>query len=188
MILIGNQTINSIHEQIGLPSVIHRPHKMPDEHDMIWTDGLAYKLHFGFGRGPIALLVVTRNARANQILPRIGSPPRLRNNVIDGERIICLATILAAMIVTSKNILSGKDDLLVGNADVDRKTNNARERHSCRYRSKKLPFVSLYKLCFSEPKKDDGLLDVAHAQRLVVMIEDEHFSAELAVGANCSNF
>lgn len=43
------------------------------------------------------------------------------------------------------------------------------------------PVAGFNKLSLAEVQEDDGLLDIAYAQRLVVLIEDEDFTTDPAV-------
>ena len=67
----------------------------------------------------VALPIITLNTRSHQILPRIISAPSFWHNMIDRQRHIAAPAILAAMSITPEYVLSGKDDFLVGNVNVD---------------------------------------------------------------------
>ncbi len=79
---------------------------MPDKHDVIGADGFANELHLRFYGGPVALPIIARHARTNQILPRVSAPPCFRNHVIDCQRLVRLPTILATMVVAPENVLA----------------------------------------------------------------------------------
>ncbi len=79
---------------------------MPDKHDVVRAYGLANQLHLGFRRRPVPLLVVAGHARAHQILPSVGPSSGLRNHVVDCQRLVGFPTVLAAMVIAPKDILS----------------------------------------------------------------------------------
>lgn len=89
------------------------------------------------------------------------------------------------MVITPQYVLSGKHNLLVRNTNVDGQPHNARERHCGRNRPQELPLVRFNQFRFAQPKEDNRLPDIANAQRLIVMIEDEYFAAKLAINADC---
>lgn len=82
------------------------------------------------------------------------------------------------MSIAAKNILARKDDALVGNTNVDRKADDAREGHRGRNRVKHQAVGGCDQLSFPEVEEDNGFFDVANTERLVIVIEDEHFAIQ----------
>jgi hypothetical protein len=163
-------SFSSIHVQIRFPPVIHRPDKITNKHHMIWLDRLAKERHLGLMGSLISLLVVAPDARAHQVLPYVHASAGTWNNVVNGEGHIGAATVLASVTIPPQDVLSGKDDFLEGNSDIDGKANNAREWHRSRHRMKELAVNRGYELCFSQIQKNDRLFYVTNAERLVVVV------------------
>jgi len=80
-------------------------------------------------REAIPFAIVATNACADEVLPRIFSSPSTRDNVIDRQRNIASPTVLTAVAIAAKDVLARENDFLVGDTDVDREANDARERH-----------------------------------------------------------
>lgn len=118
-----------IHKQIGLPAFVYISDEMANKRHVVRPHRPAHQRHLRFIRRSITLAVVARNARGDQILPGILSSMRLRHNVIDRERHIAPTTVLTPMVVTTENVLTGKDDLFEGKTNENRKAHHARERH-----------------------------------------------------------
>ncbi len=59
---------------------------------------------------------------------------------------------------------------------------------------KDLAIMCFDKLCFPEKQQDNRFFDVANTQRLIVLVENEHFGAKLSVTArvirteDCTSF
>lgn len=165
-----------VHEQIGLPAIVHSPDEIADEHDMVWPDRFPEQWHLGFGRSPVAFLVVAFQARADEIFPRIFTPPGTGDDMIDGESDIGPAAILAPMAVTPEDVFSRKDDLFERHTDVDREADDAGERHRHGNRMEKFPIEGGNHFRFTKVEQDDRFLDIADTQRLIIMIQYEHFT------------
>jgi hypothetical protein len=91
---------------------------MSYKHYMIWSDWFAYKLHASLNWGSISFSIVTRYTGANQVFPGVCSPSSLWHYMVNSQGIICFSAILAPMIIASQDVFAGKDDFLVGDADV----------------------------------------------------------------------
>jgi len=89
------------------------------------------------------------------------------------------------MSVATENILSGKNDLLVGDPNVDREADDAWERHRQRHGVQEPSIGGFDQLSFPKKQKDNSLFDVAYAQGLVVVIQYEHFPVHFTVGTYC---
>src|SRR5512143_1243158 len=95
----------SVEEKVGLPALVERSDKMPDERDVVRTHRLPAKQHMRLFRSPVPLLVVAVNARAHEIVPCVLPPARNRNDVIHRQREIPPPAELATMAVAAKNVL-----------------------------------------------------------------------------------
>jgi len=84
------------------------------------------------------------------------------------------------MAVAAENVLSGKDDFLIRDVDKDSKAYDARKRHRHGDRVDAPILPRFDQLRLAKEEKDDGFLCIANAHRLVILIEDEHFAAQLA--------
>ena len=81
------------------------------------------------------------------------------------------------MAVAAKDVLPGEDDFLVGDTDVDTKTDDAREGHNHGNGMNLPSTIRVDELRFTKIQKNDCLFNVTDAHRLVVLIEDEHLAA-----------
>ena len=84
------------------------------------------------------------------------------------------------MTIAPENVLPRQNDLLIRDMNINTKADNTRERHAHRNRSNLLSIVGFDEFCFSKVEEYNCFLNVAHAHRLVVLIEDEHFAAEFS--------
>lgn len=119
----------SVHEEVRLPVIVHRTDKMPKKHDMIRPNGASLQDHVGLMRRTITLSIVAGNACGNQILPCISSSAGAGQDVIHRQHNVRLAAVLTRMAVTSQDVLSRKDDLLIRYTNVDRQPHDAGKRH-----------------------------------------------------------
>jgi len=131
----------SIHEQIWFPHIVDGSDKMPDEHHMVWPNGLPEKLQMSLTRSPVPFSVVARHACADEVFPRIGPPARTRDDVVDCQRFPRIPAVLTSVVVATQDILSRKDNLLIGHGYVDRKADDAGKRHCRRNRPEYFSFV-----------------------------------------------
>ncbi len=151
---------------------------------MIWPDGLAHQLQVRFCRRPVPFPIVARNTGAHEILPGIRTSTGLRNDMIDRQGIPCTAAILTPVIVAPQNILTRENDFFVRNTHVHRKTDDTRERHRRGNRPQHLSLERFYQLGFAEPQQNNGFPDVADAEWLIIVIENQHLPIQ---SANCAN-
>ena len=122
---------------------------MLNERHMIWAAWLSQQRHAClFGR-PIAFRVVALDASTNEILPRILSGARTWNDMVDCEWKISSSTKLTTVAVAAENILSGDDDLLIRDADIDGESHDARKWHRHGDRAEQLAGVSFDQFCLS---------------------------------------
>lgn len=148
---------------------------------MVRLHRLTYQFHMGLVRCTITLPVVALDTCCDQIFPCLFTQSRFGKQVIDREGGIGAGAVLAAMTIAAENVLSRKNDFLVGDMNVHAKPHDARERHRHRDRMNLLPVMCIDEFRFAQEKEDNRLLDVANAHGLVVLIEDEHFAAQLAI-------
>ena len=147
---------------------------------MVRTNGAAAKMHFRLAGGPVPFSVVASDASRHEILPAFVSPPCLRLDMVHGQRDVGPATVLASVPVAPEHVLPGKDNSLEGYSHEDRKPNDAGQRHRNGHGAQELPVIGSHELGFSEVQETDRLLDVADAQGLVIVVENEHLAAQLA--------
>lgn len=129
--------------------IVDRSDKMPYEHDMIGTNGPPKKLHTGFVRCSVTLPVITLHTSRDKVFPGLGSPSGLWNDVVHSQSHFGFSAVLAAVTVTAQNILAGEDNFLIGDANVDRKADNAGKRHCHRDRAEEFAFTGSNQFCFS---------------------------------------
>ncbi len=143
---------------------------------MVGADGFSHQRHLGFGRSPIPLLVIAFHTGACQVLPRILAPAGARNHMIHRESDVRTSAILTTVAIASQNVFSGEDDLFERHTDVDREADDAWKRHRQRNGMKKLSIQSGNQFGFAQIKEDDCFLNIADAQWLVVMVQNEYFA------------
>lgn len=156
--------------------VIHGSHKISDKHDVIRTNGFSQKGHMRLSGSLIAFFVVATDAGTDEVLPNIRSAPGTRDDMVHRQRYVRPAAVLAAMAVSPEDVLSRQDDFFERNADVDRKANDAGKRHRSGDGVKELPVEGGYQFGFSKIEQNNRFFDIANAQGLVVMVQDEHFA------------
>ena len=105
--------------------------------------------------------------------------------MIHCQRDVCPAAVLAPMGIPAEDIFARENDLLERNPDVHRQADDAREGHPHGHRADLLPVMRFDELRLAEVEKDDRLLCIDHAHRLVVLIENQNFRVELPVAAVC---
>ena len=103
--------------------------------------------------------------------------------MIDREREISSSTKLTTVAVAAENILSGEDDLLIRDADVDGESHNARKGHRHGDRAEQLAGVSFDQFCLSEKKENNGFLHVTDTHRFVVLVQDQDLTVQPAMNA-----
>lgn len=158
---------------------------MADEHDMIGPNRPPQKRHQRISWRAVAFAIVAVDARTHEVFPRVASPPSLRYDMVNGQRDVCSATVLASMAVTTEDIFSRKDDLLERDTDVHTQAHNTRIRHPGCDGTKESAIACSDQLRFAEIQKDDRLSNVADRQRLIVVVQHEYFSAQPAIRSNC---
>jgi len=126
-------------------------------------------------------MIIAFDARRDKIFPRIFTSAGFWNDVIDSEACVGAAAVLAAVAVTAQDVLTGEDNFLVGDLDIDTEADDAGEGHSHGDRMKLFPIVLFDKLSLSKVQKNDRFLDVTHTHRLIVLIEDEDLIAQLTI-------
>ena len=154
---------------------------MPDERDMVGSHRPAEELHICFIRCAVTLAIITLYARRHEVLPRVFTQPGLRDDMIHGEGYVVAPAVLTVMAIPAQNILPGKNDFFVRNPDIHAESDDARKRHGHRHGANFSSVVSFNQLRFTEVEKDNRLFDIADTQRLIVLVQDEHFTAELTV-------
>jgi hypothetical protein len=164
-----------------LPPVVDGPHEVADERDVVRLHRLAEKLHPCVVGRPVAFIVIALDARRDEIFPRVFTTAGFGNDVIHGEAGVGSAAVLTAVTVAAQDVLTGENNFLVGDLDVDTEADDAGKRHSHGDRMKFFPIVLFDKLGLSKIQKNDRFLDITHTHRLVVLIEDEDLAAELNV-------
>ncbi len=103
--------------------------------------------------------------------------------MIDRQSDIVSVTVLTAMSVTTENVLPREDNLLERNANVDGETNDAGKRQGQRYGTQDFAIGRFDQLSLAKVQQDYRLLDVAHTERLVVLVENKHLAVHLPVRA-----
>lgn len=143
---------------------------------MVRPNRLSEQRHLRFGRRSIAFLVVAPDAGTDKILPDIRSTAGPWYNMVHRQGDVGPAAVLATVTIPPKDVLSGQDNFLERNSDVDREANNARKRHRSGDGVKELPVEGGYQFGFSKIEKNNRFLDIANTQRLVIMVQNEHFA------------
>ena len=105
--------------------------------------------------------------------------------MIHGQWNVDPTAILASVPIASKDILPGKHYLFEGNTDVDREANDARERHRHRNGMQEPAVSGFDQLGLPQKQKNNSFLDVANAQGLVIVIQNEHFPVQLSCCSYC---
>lgn len=121
-------------------------------------------------RRSVSLLIVAPYAGTYEVLPYVRTATSARNDMIDGQRDIRTAAILAAVPVAAKDVFSREDDFLEGNPDVDGEADNAGKRHRSGHRMEKLAVNGGNQLSFPKIQENDRLFDVTNTERLVVVV------------------
>ena len=49
--------------------IVYRSDKMPDKHNMVWTDRFSEERHLSFTRCTISFSIITLHTRCNEIFP-----------------------------------------------------------------------------------------------------------------------
>lgn len=156
---------------------------------MIRPDGAPQKWHLRLGRRTVSLLVVAADTRTHKILPGIVPTTGTRNDMIDCQGDIGPAAVLTAVAIAAENILTGENDLLEGDSDIDGKTNDAWKGHRHRHRMEQSTVESSDQLGFSQIQKDNRFFDIADTEGLVIVIENENLTVNpnnMAVGISVS--
>jgi len=105
--------------------------------------------------------------------------------MINSQWNIHAAAILAAMTIAPKDVLPRQHNLFEGNSDVDREANDAWKRHRHRNGMQEPAVSGFDQLGFPQKQKNDRFLDVADAQGLVIVIQNEHFPVQLSSWTYC---
>ena len=82
------------------------------------------------------------------------------------------------MTVSTKNILSGKNDFLERHANIVRKSNDTRKRDRGIYGMHCFAFEGTDQFCFVQVEENDGLGYVADRKGFVVAIQDQHLAGK----------
>lgn len=145
---------------------------------MVWAERLQQEFHVDLVECAVPFAVVAANTGADEVLPCVRSPSGFRNDVIDCQRWCALVAVGTAEVVATEDILSRQFHFLVRQLDIDREPYDAwigiavadgvdESVRTCRNH-----------LCLAEPEEHDRLLDVANAQRLIVLVQDQYLAAE----------
>ena len=178
--LSGN-TFGSIHKQVRFPPLVDGPHEVADKRDVVRLHRLAEKFHPRIVGRPVPFVVIAFDARCDEIFPCIFTSAGFRNYVIDGKACVGAAAVLTAVTVAAQDVLTGEDNFLVGDLNIDTEADDAGEGHSHGDRMKFFPIVLFDKLSLSKVQKYNRFLDIAHTHRLVILIEDEDLTAQLTI-------
>lgn len=90
--------------------------------------------------------------------------------MIDRQRHIGSAAVLTSMTIAPKDVLPGQNDFFERDTDVDRKANDARERHRHRDGVQVPAVKSGNQFSFTKIEEDNRFLDIANAEWLVVLV------------------
>jgi hypothetical protein len=156
---------------------------MPYEHYVVRSNRFADELHTSLRGCAIPFSIITGDTSTHQIFPRVSSSPCFWDDMIDGKRIIGFSTILTSVIVPPQDVLTGENDFLVRNTNINRKSHDTWKWHGRRNGSEHFAFVGFNQLSLPQPQQNNCFLHVANTQWLVVVIEHEHFAAEFAICA-----
>ena len=132
--------------------IVDRSDKVPYEHYMVGADRFSQKLHICLVGRSVSLSIVAVNTRCHQILPTLGSTSRSRHNMVNRESEVGFPAVLTSVAVATKNVLSGEDDFLIWNANVDGEADDAGKRHRHGNGTEKLTFAGCNQFGFSQPK------------------------------------
>ena len=168
----------SVHEQVRLPFTVDRPHQVLDEGDVVGAERLRAELHVRFVGRSVSLPVVAADTGADQVLPGIAAAARFRNDVIDRQWRGRLTAVDTAVIVPSQNVLPGQLHLLVRHMDIERQAYHTGIGICRPYGVDRPVGACRHHFSLAEPEKDDRLLNVADAQRLVILVEDQNLAVE----------
>ncbi len=170
--------MESIHEQVGFPPFINLSDIMTDEHEVVGSHRFAQHSHLRLFGGTVTFAVIAFDTGSYKVLPRFFSRLRFGHHVVDGERYITPAAVLATVTIPTKYVLARKNDFLVRNLDVDTEPHNAWERHAHGYGAHPLALMCFDEFRFPEIQQHDRFLHIANRHRLIILIEDEHFAVE----------
>ena len=131
-------------------------------------------------RCSISFFIITMDTGAHKVFPCVLPAPRKRKDVIDGERDIRPPAVLAPVAVAPQNVLAREDDLLVRDPYIEREPHDAGKRHRGRHRPDPFAVVRFDELHLPQTEKDDGLLRVDHAHRLIILIQDQNLCIQPA--------
>lgn len=170
--------MESIHEQVRLPPFINLADVMTDEHEVVGSHRFSQHSHLRLFGSPVALAVIAFDARGHEIFPGIFSRLRFGHHVVDGQRHITPAAVLAPVTVSTKNVLAGKNDFLIGDLDIDAEPDDAWKRHAHGNGTHTLTLMCLDEFRFPKVQQHDRFLHIANRHRLIILIEDEHLAVE----------
>jgi hypothetical protein len=125
----GRKSADSIHEEIWLPAIVHAPHDVAYEHDVIRSYRPSQQRHLRFTGQAVSFFVVAAHASRHKVLPGILTAFCSRHHVINCQRHVPTAAILTTMPIAPQDILPRKHNLFKGDTNVDREANDAWERH-----------------------------------------------------------
>ncbi len=177
--------LSLIHEQVGFPPLVNLSDIVPDEGHVVRLERRAAQIHLRFMRKPVAFLVVAFHTCTHHVLPGIIPALRLRMDMVDGQGEIRPSAILTPVVIAAQYVLSRQNDLLVRNMDIDTQPDNARERQRSRNRVDPLVVAFLYDFRLPEIQQYDGLSDITHAHRFIVLVQHQDFRVEPAA---CTSF
>jgi hypothetical protein len=92
--------------------------------------------------------------------------------MVDGQRQVSVSAILAAIAITSQDILPGENHTLVWDAVINRESKDTRHRERSGNRPKNPPVITFNKLCFPQIKQNYSFPPVANCKRLVILIQE----------------
>ena len=98
--------------------------------------------------------------------------------MIDRERQISPSAVLTAVTVAAQHVFPRKDDLLVGDTDIEAKAHNAWKRDGHGDRVEQFSLLRFDQLRLSEKEQHNRFSDIAHTHRFIVLVQDQHFAIE----------
>lgn len=124
----------------------------------------------------VSLPIVAIDTRGNEIFPGLDSALGLGNDMIDSERYIRPAAVLTSVTVPAKDVFPRQDYLFIWHTHVNSKANNAGIWHR-RRDGMQIPAVARCdQLGLAQIKQNNGFLDIADAERLIIMVEHKYFA------------
>jgi len=139
--------------------------------DILGPEGTAAQAQAALLWRAIAFVVITLGAAAHQVVPLAGAAAVLGQHVIDSQRDIARAAVLAGVFIPGKNGFARHPQHRRGPAHVVVQPHHGGHLHADPLGVEHLG-VALHHVRFPQIKQTQGTAHVGHVQRLVVVIED----------------